>query len=190
MNTCKRTKESWRTMHRRCSDPKHHKFKSYGARGIRVCERWGLYENFVIDMGVRPEGTSIDRLDSNGNYEPGNCRWATQEVQLANRPNLEPPKLYTVGGVTDTLKNHAIAQGRKPEDVRRRAARKGRSLQEELENPPTTPAYTVGKFTMSIADHARRVGLPVQVVYARMNLGQPLDTALNPKKRTRRKRER
>ncbi len=190
MKTCKRTKESWRTMHRRCSDPRHHKFKSYGARGIKVCDRWDLYENFVIDMGVRPADCSIDRIDSNGDYTPTNCRWATQEVQLANRPNMQSAKLYTVNGIADTLRNHAKAQGRRPDRVRERARQKGRTIQDELNDPPTTPLYTVGQFTMSIADHARRVGLPVQTVYARMNLGWALGDALNPKTRARRKRER
>lgn len=76
---------SWITMRSRCSNPKDSNFKWYGARGIRVCERWDSFENFLSDMGERPEGMTLDRIDPNGNYEPDNCRWATSDVQAANK---------------------------------------------------------------------------------------------------------
>jgi hypothetical protein len=75
-------------MIQRCTNPKHHAWKDYGGRGITVCERWqgghGL-ENFIADMGARPIGTTLDREEVNGNYEPGNCRWATTLEQNNNR---------------------------------------------------------------------------------------------------------
>ncbi len=76
---------SWRAMRRRCNDPKNIGYRNYGGRGITVCERWQKFENFLADMGKRPEGTSLDRIDSNGNYEPGNCRWADAKTQAQNR---------------------------------------------------------------------------------------------------------
>lgn len=69
----------------RCNNPNHANFPWYGARGIRVCERWSIYENFLADMGRRPsDAHSIDRIDVNGNYEPSNCRWAGNVVQNRN----------------------------------------------------------------------------------------------------------
>lgn len=92
--------KAWFGMLQRCSNPRNEKWHRYGGRGISVCDRWKEYENFLADMGPRPPGMTIDRENNNGNYEPGNCRWATQKTQGNNRGNN---RIFCIDGVDMTL---------------------------------------------------------------------------------------
>lgn len=77
---------TWRAMINRCENPEHERFQHYGGRGIKVCERWrGSFEMFLADMGERPDGFTIDRINVDGNYEPANCKWSTSKEQRANQ---------------------------------------------------------------------------------------------------------
>lgn len=76
----------WSRIKTRCTNPRNIRYDRYGGRGIRMCEEWSdSFEAFLRDMGPRPPGHSIDRINNDGNYEPGNCRWAPDEVQRNNR---------------------------------------------------------------------------------------------------------
>lgn len=101
---------SWRGMRERCNYSKHKYYNNYGGRGISVCERWNKsFINFYKDMGPRPEGSSIDRINTDGNYEPSNCRWATRQEQTLNSKKHKNASSYSKGVVwmSDRKKWHA-----------------------------------------------------------------------------------
>lgn len=107
------TYRAWVNMRNRCYSPNIPGFQNWGGRGITVCEQW-LGENgfqyFLEDMGEKPIGLSLDRVDNDGNYEPGNCRWATRTEQSNNaRSN----KRYTYNGITDTQAGWAARLGKR-----------------------------------------------------------------------------
>jgi hypothetical protein len=78
------TYKTWLCMVARCTKKGHEHYKYYGGRGISVCDRWLKFENFFADMGRRPLGLTLDRINNNGNYEPNNCRWADRITQRLN----------------------------------------------------------------------------------------------------------
>lgn len=82
------TYNSWRAMRERCTYPRHPRWVDYGGRGIRVCDRWANFENFLEDMGERPEGMTLDRINTNDHYYPPNCKWSTPLQQAWNRRNI------------------------------------------------------------------------------------------------------
>ena len=81
------TYKVWAGMKKRCSTPSMAAYRYYGGRGICVCERWQKFDTFLSDMGEKPAGATLDRIDHNGNYDPTNCRWTDWTTQMNNRSN-------------------------------------------------------------------------------------------------------
>jgi hypothetical protein len=127
----------WHGMHSRCKYPSNPMYKYYGGRGIRVCDRWKDVALFYEDMGARPEGKSLDRIDNDGNYEPSNCRWATPKEQ--NR-NSRRAHMITYQGETMCMFDWADRAGINRNTFSRRINGLGWSIQRAM----TTPASTRG----------------------------------------------
>ena len=101
----------WYNIKSRCSNPNNEKWKNYGGRGITVCERWQVFENFLIDMGEQPSAAhTVGRIDNNGPYSPDNCRWETPVQQANNRRTN-----VTINGIT--MAEHARLLGITPEAI-------------------------------------------------------------------------
>ena len=122
------TYASWANMIQRCENPKHTDFKNYGARGIAVCARWHRFEDFLEDMGERPEGTSIDREDSSKGYDKDNCKWADRIEQARGRRG----RYLTFKGETLWLSEWARRAGIKRETLQRRLDAYGWSVEKAL----------------------------------------------------------
>jgi len=103
-----RTHIIWMNMLDRCRRPNNKNFHQYGGRGISVCQRWDRFENFLADMGEAPKGLTLDRIDNDGNYEPGNCRWATKKEQCNNKRTTVT---MTLDGLTMRLEQWATVKG-------------------------------------------------------------------------------
>lgn len=107
----------WRAMKGRCLRKSNKQYADYGGRGITVCERWLKFENFFADMGKRPEGLTLDRLDNNGNYEPGNCRWRDMTEQSNNKRNN---RVLSFNGERMSVSMWAKKLGSKADTIRHR----------------------------------------------------------------------
>lgn len=107
----------WASIKARCLNPNTANFADYGGRGIRLCEQWMDFSKFIADMGPRPDGCSIERRDNDGNYEPGNCFWATRTEQ--NR-NTRRNRYLTHNGETRCITEWTELMGLKENTIRQR----------------------------------------------------------------------
>lgn len=128
------TYTSWRNMVSRCTRPNSTSYEHYRKRGIKLCKRWLVFDNFLADMGERPPGTTLDRLDNDGHYEPGNCRWGDKKQQANNRSTNQ---LFEYRGQTYTMIQLALATGVPKETIRSRLVRSTRWTIEDAINTPT-----------------------------------------------------
>ena len=127
-------------MHRRCYAPAEPCYPRYGGRGIRVCERWNSVHAFLEDMGHPPAGMSLGRINNDGHYEPGNCRWETQEQQ---NENTSRNRFITWRGRTQTVKAWAQELNIAPPRISERL-RRGWSVDRALTTPCPT-GYELGR---------------------------------------------
>jgi hypothetical protein len=164
----------------RCRDPRNIGWKDYGGRGITVCDRWLTFENFLADMGERPLGRSIDRLDHDGHYEPDNCRWATAEEQANNKRNSA---FMELNGVTKTITEWSREHGISENAVRRRLSL-GWSLDRALTQPSRGLRQDLIEFRgkkMLKRHFAKLIGMEPHNVYIRFAAGETSEhIAANP----------
>lgn len=168
-NNCSDVYRAWVAMRQRCGNPRSPKFHHYGGRGISVCDRWRSFENFYADMGPRPSRRhSLDRYpNNNGNYEPGNCRWATQKEQLSNR---RVNHIITVEGVTRTVTQWAEFNGWRKGAIFSRLNR-GMNPEDAVTVPldkTSTPITFQGE-TLCLAEWSRRTGIASHVLLYRFH---------------------
>jgi hypothetical protein len=123
---------SWESMLNRCEKTNDKEYPMWGGRGIKVCERWHDFNNFYADMGTRPKGMTLDRIDNNGDYEPSNCRWATAKTQSNNRRSNT---LITYKGRTQTLQQWADETGIYSGTISMRINHYGWSVEKALTTP-------------------------------------------------------
>lgn len=187
----------WKGMHQRCGNPKAHAYLNYGGRGIRVCERWQIFENFLEDMGHPPSRHSLERCDNNGHYELGNCRWATQVDQLNNRRNNHVLEAFgkkqtvTQWGQeysipVTTLKNRIYRAGMSVEAALGAELHTGKkydgSPRKKTLRKDCVILEAFGK-RQNLADWSRETGMKAATIKNRIEEGMPVEEALIAPKR-------
>lgn len=175
--------QSWKGMIQRCYNPNANNYHCYGGRGITVHERWRTsFACFLDDMGTRPQGTSLDRYpDNNGNYEPGNCRWATQTEQLQNQSRN---KLLTYNGETMCVTEWSRRVGIPVGVLIYRQTKQGWSIEQTLTTPVPRGGSHDSKLlnyngeSRSVTEWARRVGISRGTIRSRLKKGWTVESAL------------
>lgn len=125
--------EIWHSMIQRCNNPNNISYKHYGGRGIKVCKRWYKFENFLNDMGERPDKLTLDRINNNDGYYKDNCRWVTQQEQ---RRNSRTNRYITINGITKCLIEWCEDRDIGYNKVRSRLDQHGWNIKEALEFMP------------------------------------------------------
>jgi hypothetical protein len=124
--------EAWLSMRKRCLGKQHKFYADYGGRGLRICRRWGKFENFYVDMGKRPRGKTLERINNNRGYTPRNCRWATMKEQAHNKRSC---RMLTFRGATKTLSQWALIYKHPMPRIWMRIVKYGWSVRKALLTP-------------------------------------------------------
>jgi hypothetical protein len=175
-----RTYSSWSSMMRRCNNPNEKAYATYGAVGIKVCKRWHTFKNFFEDMGVRPEGMSLDRINGRRGYSPDNCRWATESEQQKNRKDNV---YYTLRGKTLCVQDWGREVGIHPDTIRSRV-KKGWEIEKAVFTPVGAftdihRPITFNGVTLSRTDWSKRLGCKSpSTIKARLDAGWSIARAL------------
>lgn len=166
----------WKAMRARCYAPCL-KDTTYQIKKIKVCKRWDSFANFMIDMGERPKGYSIERIDNNGDYEPSNCKWIPFSEQAKNRGNFNISITYE--GQTKCLKDWAKHFSIKYTTLYLRMFRKGLSFEESIKyiDPRTQKIYWEGKY-YTRKELCKKYNLKLQHFYDRTSKGWTLERIL------------
>jgi hypothetical protein len=159
---------SWKGMMARCYNEGHMHFSSYGGRGIVVCDRWHDFDCFAADMGERPEGHSLDRINNDMGYSPENCRWATAKEQANNRRNNT---VIEANGVEKTLSQWAEDLGTSASTISARI-NMGWSAEDAVSVPVIrNKELTFGGMTMNLNEWAKETGIAYTTIVSRFNRG-------------------
>lgn len=169
-------------MKNRCLSPSNPSYSRYGGRGITVCERWLDFSNFLVDMGEKPAGTSIDRVDNDSGYYKENCRWATNVEQ---RSNTSRNVILTHNGISDTVKGWSRRIGLRHETLVRRL-KLGWTTADALNmsvdlnvSKAHVKEYSLDGKTMSLAEWSAHTGITRGSIQGRINSGWSLEDALS-----------
>jgi len=170
----------WTGMRARCNNPKSKTYRNYGGRGIKVCARWNdSYEHFLEDMGLRPDGMQIDRIDNNKGYEPGNCRWVTN---ITNSRNTRKNVHITLDGETMCVAEWAERLGISRNTLCHRLSKctTSPSVKDALTRPPRCDVtYLYDGLSLTMREWSDKTGIGRSTLYSRIVLrGWPIEKAL------------
>ena len=185
----KPTYQSWCSMLHRCRNPKNVDYPRYGGRGITVTKHWYKFENFLVDMGERPNGTTLGRINNDGPYEKSNCRWETSDQQNSNRSDLH---WITANGVTRTIEQWAQVTGIAARTISARINDLGWTEERAVTTPLMSNKESaksrerqlqINGVTKAVSEWADTVGLSKKTIFNRLALGWTPKRAVFERKR-------
>ena len=166
---------TWCAMHQRCENPKNISYSNYGGRGIKVCKRWGKFENFISDMGFKPSPShTIERRDNDKGYSPSNCVWATWHVQSRNKRRNVTIRAF---GRTRCLSDWAKELGIGMHMITQRI-KGGMTPEDAMTIPTERQLYTAFGKTMGVTEWSRETGINRQTISARLKRGWAFERAI------------